>query len=75
MRSEAGYLLVFASISSLLAVLYFTIVIRLLPEPSDPFLKAAYEDTRYGILVPVTLAVFVIAVYLNWFSINLYKSS
>jgi len=75
MRSEAGYLLLFASITSLLAVLYFTILIKLLPEPHHPFLKLAYADSHYALLVPVTLPVFVIAVYFNWFSINLYKSS
>jgi phosphatidylinositol glycan anchor class Y biosynthesis protein len=75
MRSEAGYLLIFASIGSLLAVIYFSTLIKLLPEPEHPILKAAYADTRYGIVVPVTLPVFVIAVYLNWFAINLYKSS
>jgi len=75
MRSEAGYLLVFASLTSLFAVFYFTVLIKLFPEPQHPVLKLAYADSFYGVLVPVTLPVFVIAVYFNWFSINLYKSS
>ena len=75
MRSEAGHLLIFGSIGSLLTAIYFTVIIRLLPEPEHLLLQAAYNDTRYCVLVPVTIPVFVIAVYFNWFSINLYKSS
>jgi len=75
MRSEAGFLLVFASLGSLLLVLYFTVIIKLLPEPEHPFLQLARKDDFYCILIPVTVPVFVLAVYFNWFSINLYKSS
>jgi phosphatidylinositol glycan anchor class Y biosynthesis protein len=75
MRSEAGYALVLLSISSLLLVLYFCVFIKILPEPEHPFLCFARSDSHYSILVPVTLPVFVLAVYFNWFSINLYKSS
>lgn len=75
MRSEAGYLLVFASFSSLFLVFYFTILIKILPEPEHPFLQFARNDSHYSLLIPVTVPVFVLAVYFNWFSINLYKSS
>jgi len=34
-----------------------------------------HPDDYYHLLVPVTVPVAVVAVYLNWFSINLFKSS
>ena len=51
---------------------------KLLPEPSKQenfLLWAIREDDYYHLLVPVTVPVAVVAVYLNWFSINLFKSS
>lgn len=73
-----GWLLLVVSIGSLALFLYAAIFIRLLPAPSkvdSPVLSAIREDDYYYLLIPVTVPVAVVAVYLNWFSINLFKSS
>ena len=73
-----GWLLLTGSLGSLALFLYAAVVVRVLPAPSKeagPVLWAVYEDEYYHLLVPVTVPVAVIAVYLNWFSINLFKSS
>jgi phosphatidylinositol glycan anchor class Y biosynthesis protein len=73
-----GWLLLAGSLGSLALFLYAAIIVRVLPAPSkdsSPVLWAIREDEYYHLLVPVTVPVAVIAVYLNWFSINLFKSS
>ena len=78
MRKVLGWILLVASTGSLALFLYAAIFIRLLPAPSkeaSPLLAAIREDEYYHLLIPVTVPVAVVAVYLNWFSINLFKSS
>jgi hypothetical protein len=78
MQRVLGWLLVVASAGSLALFLYAAVLVRLLPAPSkaaSPVLWAIREDDYYHLLVPVTVPVAVVAVYLNWFSINLFKSS
>ena len=78
MQRVLGWLLVVASAGSLALFLYAAVLVRLLPAPSkaaSPVLWAIREDDYYHRLVPVTVPVAVVAVYLNWFSINLFKSS
>ena len=73
-----GWLLLTGSLGSLSLFLYAAVFVRLLPEPSkeaSPVLWALRDDEYYHLLVPVTVPVAVFAVYLNWFSINLFKSS
>jgi phosphatidylinositol glycan anchor class Y biosynthesis protein len=73
-----GWLLLSGSLVSLTLFLYAAVFSRLLPEPSkeaSPVLWAIREDEYYHLLLPVTVPVAVVAVYLNWFSINLFKSS
>lgn len=78
MQRVLGWLLLVASAGSLALFLYAAVLVRLLPAPSkaaSPVLWAIREDDYYHLLVPVTVPVAVVAVYLNWFSINLFKSS
>ena len=78
MIKALGWLLLVASTGSLALFLYAAVFSRLLPEPSKQenfLLWAIREDDYYHLLVPVTVPVAVVAVYLNWFSINLFKSS
>ena len=78
MQRALGWLLLVASVGSLALFLYAAILVRVLPAPSleaSPVLSAIREDDYYHLLVPVTVPVAVVAVYLNWFSINLFKSS
>ena len=78
MIKALGWLLLVASTGSLVLFLYAAFFLRLLPEPSkqeSPVLWAIREDEYYHLLIPVTFPVAVVAVYLNWLSINLFKSS
>jgi len=78
MIKALGWLLLAVSTFSLLLFLYAAFIIRLLPAPSkegSPLLAAIREDQYYHLLVPVTVPVAVVAVYLNWFSINLFSHS
>lgn len=75
MRKACGVVLLVLSLGALLLYLTLTFFSKLLPEPEGAILKAIREDTHYCLLIPVTIQVAVIAVYFNWFSINLYKSS
>ena len=78
MIKALGWLLLVASTGSLALFLYAAVFSRLLPEPSKQenfLLWAIREDDYHHLLVPVTVPVAVVAVYLNWFSINLFKSS
>ncbi len=78
MIKALGWILLVASTGSLVLFLYAAVFIRLLPAPSkseSPVLYAIREDQYYHLLIPVTVPVAVVAVYLNWFSINLFKSS
>ncbi len=78
MIKALGWILLVASTGSLVLFLYAAVFIRLLPAPSkseSPVLHAIRDDQYYHLLIPVTVPVAVVAVYLNWFSINLFKSS
>jgi len=75
MVKALGWTLLVISLSSLGVFLYTTIVAHLLPEPSHPLLRLLREDEFYSLAVPTTFSVFVVAVYLNWFAISLYKSA
>lgn len=78
MIKELGWLLLVASIGSLALFLYAAVFIRLLPAPAketSPVLASIREDEYYHLLIPVTVPVAVVAVYLNWFSINLFSHS
>jgi len=76
MRKACGWVLLVCSVGFLLIYLYIAFFLKLLPEPSDsPTLSLLRSDTFYCLLIPVTIQVAVLAVYFNWFSINLYKSA
>ena len=74
-RRSCGIGLLFCSVTFLAVVIYATLLIKMMPPPESPILNLVRSDHYYCLLVPVTVPVFVFAVYLNWFSINLYKSS
>lgn len=75
MRKACGVVLLVLSLGALLLYLFLVFFIKFLPEPQSATLKVIREDTYYCLLIPVSIQVAVIAVYLNWFSINLYKSA
>ncbi len=75
MRRCCGLSLLICSVLFLIIIVYTTVISKLLPPPESPILELIRSDRYYCLLIPLTIPVFVFAVYLNWFSINLYKSS
>ena len=75
MRRCCGLSLLCCSVTFLIIVLYTTVISKILTPPESPILEIIRSDRYYCLLIPLTAPVFVFAVYLNWFSINLYKSS
>ncbi|ONK63385.1 uncharacterized protein A4U43_C07F14580 [Asparagus officinalis] len=53
--------------------LYAAILSKLLPPPENPFLSAIQNDRYYCLLLPLTLPVLVVAVYLHWLSMKLFR--
>ncbi|KAK9154776.1 hypothetical protein Sjap_002256 [Stephania japonica] len=56
-----------------LSFFYTAILSKLLPKSENPNISAIQNDRYYCILVPVTLPVLVVAVYLHWLSMKLFK--
>ncbi|KAK9125153.1 hypothetical protein Scep_013999 [Stephania cephalantha] len=56
-----------------LSFFYAAILSKLLPKSENPIISAIQNDRYYCILVPVTLPLLVVAVYLHWLSMKLFK--
>ncbi|KAG8053983.1 hypothetical protein GUJ93_ZPchr0001g29741 [Zizania palustris] len=52
---------------------YAAIVSKLLPPYENRFLSAIQNDRYYCLLVPLTLPVIIVAVYLHWLSMKMFK--
>ncbi|KAI5065695.1 hypothetical protein GOP47_0020390 [Adiantum capillus-veneris] len=68
-----GSFLISIGILSFLAFLYAVVLSKLLPSSRVPFLTALENDWYYCLLVPLTGPVVIIAVYLHWLSMKLFK--
>ncbi|KAJ6831463.1 uncharacterized protein M6B38_319115 [Iris pallida] len=58
---------------SFLGFFYAAILSKLLPPSENQILSAIQKDRYYCLLVPLTLPVLVVAVYLHWLSMKLFK--
>ncbi|EES02032.2 hypothetical protein SORBI_3003G420400 [Sorghum bicolor] len=52
---------------------YVAIASKLLPPYENQFLAAIQDDWYYCLLVPLTLPVIIVAVYLHWLSMKMFK--
>lgn len=52
---------------------YAAVLSKLLPASRNQFISAIQNDRYYCLLVPLTLPVLVVAVYLHWLSMKLFK--
>lgn len=52
---------------------YVAVVSKLLPPHQNGFLAAIQNDWYYCLLVPLTLPVIIVAVYLHWLSMKMFK--
>lgn len=52
---------------------YAAIVSKLLPPYENRLLSAIQNDRYYCLLVPFTLPVIIVAVYLHWLSMKIFK--
>ncbi|WVZ68026.1 hypothetical protein U9M48_017017 [Paspalum notatum var. saurae] len=53
--------------------LYAAVVSKLLPPYENRILAAIQNDWYYCLLVPLTLPVIIVAVYLRWLSMKMFK--
>ena len=52
---------------------YAAVVSKLLPPYENRLLSAIQDDRYYCLLVPLTLPVIIVAVYLHWLSMKMFK--
>jgi hypothetical protein len=52
---------------------YTAVVSKLLPPYENSLLAAIQNDWYYCLLVPLTLPVIIVAVYLHWLSMKMFK--
>ncbi|KAM0951048.1 putative phosphatidylinositol N-acetylglucosaminyltransferase subunit Y [Dioscorea sansibarensis] len=69
---RASILIIFGC-ASFLAFCYASILSKILPPSENRFLSAVRNDWYYCLMVPLTLPILVIAVYLHWLSMKLFK--
>ncbi|XVF19309.1 hypothetical protein REPUB_Repub11eG0099500 [Reevesia pubescens] len=53
--------------------LFTTFILKLLPLSNYPLIPPIQNDRYYCYLVPLTLAVLVVALYFHWLSMKLFK--
>lgn len=70
-----GYLLVAASFLWFFSTMFVLAGTKLLPETGNALLDFLRTDWYYSLLVPNTIPVVLVAVYLVWFSRKLYQHS
>ncbi|CAM0955805.1 unnamed protein product [Alopecurus aequalis] len=68
-----GYALVAFGITLLAGFLYAAVLSKALPPPDNWFLLAIRNDRYYCLLVPLTVPVIIVAVYLHWMSMKMFK--
>ncbi|MCO5602530.1 hypothetical protein L7F22_056663 [Adiantum nelumboides] len=68
-----GSVLISIGVLSFLAFLYAAVLSKLLRPSRVPFLTAIQHDWYYCLLIPLTGPVVIIAVYLHWLSMKLFK--
>ncbi|KAM0892482.1 hypothetical protein ACQ4PT_025707 [Festuca glaucescens] len=56
-----------------LCLFYTAIVSKLLPPYENRLLSAIQNDRYYCLLVPLTLPVIIVAVYVHWLSMKIFK--
>ncbi|XXG44387.1 hypothetical protein AAC387_Pa01g4208 [Persea americana] len=64
--------LIFGFISFLM-FFYAAVLSKMLPASGNQYISAIQNDRYYCLLVPLTLPVVVVAVYLHWLSMKLFK--
>uniref|UniRef100_A0A0E0JTF6 Uncharacterized protein n=1 Tax=Oryza punctata TaxID=4537 RepID=A0A0E0JTF6_ORYPU len=52
---------------------YAAVLTKMLPPYENRFLSAIQNDRYYCLLVPLTLPVIIVAVYLHWLSMKMFK--
>ncbi|KAJ4796744.1 hypothetical protein LUZ62_047990 [Rhynchospora pubera] len=72
-RVITGLAFITSGVISFLLFFFAAILSKLLPPFQNPVLRAIQDDRYYYFLVPLTIPVIVIAVYLHWLSMKLFK--
>ncbi|KAJ1287028.1 hypothetical protein BS78_03G399000 [Paspalum vaginatum] len=60
-------------VTLLVGFFYAAVVSKLLPPCENQLLAAIQNDWYYCLLVPLTLPVIIVAVYLHWLSMKMFK--
>uniref|UniRef100_J3L7P8 Uncharacterized protein n=1 Tax=Oryza brachyantha TaxID=4533 RepID=J3L7P8_ORYBR len=60
-------------ITLLAGFFYAAVLSKMLPPYENRFLSAIQNDRYYCLLVPLTLPVIIVAVYLHWLSMKMFK--
>ncbi|THU67145.1 hypothetical protein C4D60_Mb05t21560 [Musa balbisiana] len=68
-----GWICIIFGVISFVVFCYAAIISKLLSESSSPILFSIQNDWYYCFLVPLTLPVMIILVYLHWVSMKLFK--
>lgn len=74
-RPLLGWSLVGGSLAVWAAVVYMTLVAKVIPESGSVVLDWAREDTYFCHLLPVMVPSLVILRYWGWFSMELFKNA
>ena len=68
-----GYLLLAASMLFLLVNLFTIVVSKLMPISDQPWIAAVQLDTYYCLLLPLLFPIALVAIYLNWLGLKLFR--
>ncbi|KAG6525613.1 hypothetical protein ZIOFF_015575 [Zingiber officinale] len=69
----SGWAFIICGTISFLTLCYAAIISKILPEPRNSILLSIRNDWYYCFLVPLTLPVLIVLVYLHWLSMKLFK--
>jgi hypothetical protein len=70
-----GYLIVAISCGWFFLMMFNLVGTKLLPETGNRLLDFLRADDYYSILVPLTIPVALVAIYLNWLGMKLFRHS
>eukprot|EP00026_Physarum_polycephalum_P021850 Phypoly_transcript_25421.p1 GENE.Phypoly_transcript_25421~~Phypoly_transcript_25421.p1 ORF type:complete len:103 (+),score=12.88 Phypoly_transcript_25421:96-404(+) len=68
-----GYVLLICTFIFFVGTIYAMVVSKFMPHTGNKILDFIKEDYYYCMLVPATIPVTVIAVYLNWLSLKFFR--
>ncbi|BBN11221.1 phosphatidylinositol N-acetylglucosaminyltransferase subunit Y [Marchantia polymorpha subsp. ruderalis] len=71
--AHLGVMLIIAGIASVALCIYTLATAKILPPARNPSVDMMRSDWYYCLLLPLTLPVTLVAIYLHWLSMKLFK--